>query len=460
MLSMWKDKNFFRDMLRLAIPISLQNLLMSSMHLVDSAMIIRLGDDATAAVGMAGRWFFMFNIFLFGITSGASVLMAQYWGARDEKNIKRAYGLGLISSLLVGVAVMAVMLIMPGVMMEAFAGNNPALIDLGASYMRIASFGCLALAVSTMLTTVLRNTENVKLPLVTAIFSVLTNTALNYILIYGKLGFPAMGVRGAAYATVAAQCLQAVLMLIICYAKNNIAAARWSEMFRLDKAFLTKFYKIALLVLVNEGLWAVGTNLYSVVLGRLGASNYAAYTLFSSIDGLAFSFFLGFGNACVVMVGKAVGAGDNATAWSSAKRFYALTLVMALLLGGMMTVVRGPLVNLLNPANPQTALMAKKLLLIYSFCLIGRLMPYVLVVGVFRAGGSPRTAIMVDLLPMYLVGLPLAFLTGLVWKLPFEWAFACVFAEDFTKVIIGTVIFVKKGWIHRLTTAGESVQAI
>ncbi|MDD3242537.1 MAG: MATE family efflux transporter [Eubacteriales bacterium] len=446
-----KNKEFFRDMLRLAIPISLQNLLAASMHLVDSAMIVRLGDEATAAVGMAGRWFFMFNIILFGVASGASVLMAQYWGMKDEKNIKRAYGLGMINSLGVVLVSMVFMLVAPGVMMKVFAGNQTELITLGAEYMRIACFGSIAMAVSTMLTSVLRNTEQVKLPLFASLFSVVSNTVLNYALIYGKLGFPALGVAGAAYATVISQWLQVVLLLIVCYKEKNVAAAKFSEMFSMSRAFVAKFYKIAVWVLINEIVWAVGSNLYSVVLGRQGASNYAAYTLFASIDNLAFSFFIGFGNACVVMVGKSVGAGDNERAWGDAKRFCWTTVVIAALMGIFLAVMRGPLVELMNPTNPETAEMAKRLLLIGSFMTICRLLPYTFIVGIFRSGGSPKISAFIDLLPMYLIGLPLTFLAGFVWKLPFELVFSCVYVEEASKVIIGLIVFMKKGWMRRLT---------
>lgn len=438
--------------MRLAIPISLQNLLMSSMHLVDSAMIMGMGDNAAAAVGMAGRWFFMFNIMLFGIASGASILMAQYWGVRDVRNIKRAYGLGLANAGIVVLLAMGAMLAWPMGMMRVFAGNDPAIVQLGADYMRIASFGCLAAAINTMVTSVLRNTENVRLPLYTSIFSICANTVLNYVLIYGKFGFPMLGVQGAATATIVSQFLQMALLLIACYATKNLAAAKPKELFNWDRLFVAKFYKVAVWVLINEAIWSIGSNLYSVVLGRQGASNYAAYTLFSSIDGMIFSLFMGFGNACVVMVGKAVGRGDNEEAWLNGKRFYWLAVVIAAVLGLVLIAIRVPLINLMNPPNPETALMAQRLLLLSGVMAVFRLIPYVLVVGIFRSGGSPKLSALVDLLPMFLVGLPLAFLGGFVWKLPFIWVFSAVYVEEIAKVIMGTIIFLKKGWMHRLTS--------
>lgn len=210
---------FYKKMFSLAIPIALQQLLTSCAQLVDTAMTVGLGNVSTAAIGVAGRWGFLLNLALFGISSGAATMTAQFWGINDRRSIRRSYGIGLILALAVGALYTVLVLAIPEQMMRVFTSEEE-VIAAGVQYLQaVAPYG-IFVAISLVTSTVMRSTEDVHTPLVCSIASVATNTVLNYILIYGKLGFPALKLRGAAIATAIAMVVQAVLLFVIGNAKR------------------------------------------------------------------------------------------------------------------------------------------------------------------------------------------------------------------------------------------------
>ena len=335
---------FYKKMFSLAIPIALQQLLTSCAQLVDTAMTVGLGNVSTAAIGVAGRWGFLLNLALFGISSGTATMTAQFWGINDRRSIRRSYGIGL--SLAVGALYTVLVLAIPEQMMRVFTAEEE-VIAAGVQYLQaVAPYG-IFVAISLVTSTVMRSTEDVHTPLACSIASVATNTVLNYILIYGKLGFPALKLRGAAIATAIAMVVQAVLLFVIGNAKKNIIHAPIGEFFKKDIEFFKKFLRVCVPIMLNELLWGIGTNVYAMVYARQGSENYAAYTIFSSIEQIAFVFFVGICHACSIMTGKAVGAGKADEAYSMGKRFIKLVPLLGVLTGVAIIFLRNPLLRIL-----------------------------------------------------------------------------------------------------------------
>ena len=335
---------FYKKMFSLAIPIALQQLLTSCAQLVDTAMTVGLGNVSTAAIGVAGRWGFLLNLALFGISSGTATMVAQFWGINDRRSIRHSYGIGLILSLAVGALYTVLVLAIPEQMMRVFTSEEE-VIAAGVQYLQaVAPYG-IFVAISLVTSTVMRSTEDVHTPLACSIASVATNTVLNYILIYGKLGFPALKLRGAAIATVIGMVVQAVLLFVIGNAKKNIIHAPIGEFFKKDIEFFKKFLRVCAPIMLNELLWGVGTNVYAMVYARQGSENYAAYTIFSSIEQIAFVFFVGICHACSIMTGKAVGAGKADEAYSMGKRFIKLVPLLGVLTGVAIIFLRHPLLG-------------------------------------------------------------------------------------------------------------------
>lgn len=442
---------FYKKMFSLAIPIALQQLLTSCAQLVDTAMTVGLGNVSTAAIGVAGRWGFLLNLALFGISSGTATMTAQFWGINDRRSIRRSYGIGLILSLAVGALYTVSVLAIPEQMMRVFTSEEE-VIAAGVQYLQaVAPYG-IFVAISLVTSTVMRSTEDVHTPLACSIASVATNTVLNYILIYGKLGFPALKLRGAAIATAIAMVVQAVLLFVIGNAKKNIIHAPIGEFFKKDIEFFKKFLRVCVPIMLNELLWGIGTNVYAMVYARQGSENYAAYTIFSSIEQIAFVFFVGICHACSIMTGKTIGEGREEDAYRLAKRFLIMTPLIGVFTGAVLASVRVPLLSLLDIETQGAFDLASKLILIYCCWLPFRNIPYTLIVGTFRAGGDTKIGILYDCLSLYLIGVPVVCYLGLVAKVDFVYLIIAMYmCEDIPKIILSLIRFKSKKWIRNLT---------
>ena len=444
-------------MRKLAIPIALQNLLMAAFQLIDSAMVSQLGNAAMAGVGMAGRWNFIMMISLFGINSGAAILYSQYRGVNDEAGIRRVYGFALLNTMALVLLFGVAMALFPHELVKVFAGNNnPEAVRLGAEFMEIIAFNCIVMGFNFATTNMLRSTEEVRVPLITSILAVTINTGLNFLLIYGNLGFPKLGVRGAAVSTLISSFVQMCVLITVLRHRKHPALARIRELFTFTKPMVQKFYAVAAPVIINEVLWSLGTSAYLFVFGRVGGeTGVPAYTLYSSIDQLLFSFVIGMGAACGVIVGKAVGAGDNERAWRSAKWFLVAGTLFAVCMSILEITLRVPIISLIHPADQATGDLAAQLLLIGSFGLPFKMLGMLLIVAIFRAGGKPKLGAVIDVAAVWLVGAPVVAIAGFVLHLPFIWIFALIFTEEVFKVVVGLVFFFRKNWMKRLTDQDE-----
>lgn len=459
-VKMTLERDFLKNMLRLALPVAVQNLLMAAFQLIDAAMVSHLGNSAMAGVGMAGRWTFIMMISLFGINSGAAILYSQYKGVNDEAGIRRVYGFALVNTMALVVLFGAAMALFPHALVKVFAGdNNPEAVRLGAEFMQIIAFNCIVMGFNYATTIMLRSTEEVRIPLISSVLAVVINTGLNYLLIYGNLGFPMLGVRGAAVSTLISSFVQMCVLITVLHKRKHPAFARFRELFSYTKPMVKKFYQVAMPVIINEVLWSLGTSAYMFVFGRIGGENgVPAYTLYTSIDQLLFAFVIGMASACGVIVGKAVGAGDNERAWRSAKWFLLLGTLFAVCMSILEVTLRVPIINLIHPADPTTGELATKLLLIGSIGLPLRMLSMLLIVAIFRSGGRPMVGAVIDVGAVWLVSVPAVAVAGFLLHLPFLWIFAMTLTEEFAKVTIGLVFFFRKNWMKRLTEHPQPVE--
>ncbi len=336
---------FYRTALSLAIPIAFQNLLTSCATLIDTAMVVGLGNAATSAMGIAARFSFLLNVVCFGFASGCAALLSQYWGANDRENIRRSLGFALTVSMTFALLYTIVMACFPTALMRIFT-DVPETITLGASYLRTFSLAVPFLVLSQILCAALRAVECVKIPLYSAAVSVCVNTFLNYCYINGHFGCPALGLRGAAIGSVAGCVVQAIILVLAVLFCNTPFRGKIRDGFRFTKDFCKRYFQTAFPVLLNESLWALGSNVYVMVLARQGTENHSGYTLYENIQQIFFVFFVGICGACSVMVGKRVGAGEQEEAYQTAKRFAVMTPVTGLLLGTLLILLRNPILSL------------------------------------------------------------------------------------------------------------------
>lgn len=445
------NKQFFKNMGKLALPIALQQLLVSCAQLVDTAMVTPLGNVVVSAVGVSSRWIFLMNLFYFGISSGSAALISQFWGAKDKKHILRSYGVALIFGTCVALISFIAMFFFPEQLIRVFSSEAP-VIEQAQKYMRIVAFMGLFSSFNQITCVVLRATEKVNPPLFTSMASVVINTALNYILINGKLGLPALGISGAAAATLISAAAQSVILFIYIRNAKQVFKAPIKEFFKLSRSFVRRFSITCLPVVFNEGIWAVGTNIYSMVFARQGSEAYAGYTIFSSIEQIAFVFFVGICHACSIMTGKTIGEGRENDAYKLAKKFVIMTPIIGVFSGALLGAVRTPLLSLLDIETQGAFNLASTLILIYCCWLPFHNIPYTLIVGTFRAGGDTKIGIFYDCMSLYLLSIPVVCILGLWVKVDFVYLIVAMYAcEDIPKIILSLVRFKSKKWIKNLT---------
>ena len=439
------DRGFWAAALPLALPIALQNLLMTSFRLVDTLMVGRLGDVSIAAVGLAGWASFLVELLAFGMSSGAAVFIAQYHGANNKEGILKTYGTMMLFMVPMGLLFTVGVAMYPEFVMKLFT-EDTALIQEGARYLRFACVSYVSLTVNLAFSTLLRCTEQVKIPMWTSGFSAVLNAVLNYIFIFGVFGLPAMGVAGAGLATAISSLMNPVLMLVISAIKRTVLIAPLKQIFAI-KGFFKDFWGRALPVLLNELFWSLSIVGINMVFGRMGTDNYAALTIERTIEGLVFVFFVGICNACNILVGKSIGAGDIEKGKSYARRFLAFTPLLGIVTGLVIVLLRNPLIGLfdLSSAATQTA---KTLLIIFSIDACVRYLPYIEVVGIFRAGGDTRFGLLSDIVSQYAFILPTVVVAGLVFRLPFLTTYILMLVvDDVSKLLITIPHFRSMRWI-------------
>lgn len=440
-------KLFFKNMFSVALPVIVQNLVSSSLHLVDTVMIGQLGEVSIAAVSLANQWVFLLRLFIFGCISGMSVFTAQYYGRGDKDGVRRAELLALIIST-VGMLLFASAAFFAPSAIMSFYTSDPAAAVPGEEYLRIIAFSYLVLPVSSVLMTALRSTDSPRLPMYASVSAILINTFLNWVLIFGNLGFPAMGIRGAAIATVIACAAEAAIMIIATYAKKLTAAIYLRSLPRIDKAFVKQYIFVALPVLINEVLWSFGTTLYAAIYARIGTSVTAAVNIVGTVSNFSFVVVQGVGTACGVIIGKQIGAGKYGEARITARRYSILGPVLSTITALIIILLRAPIISLFN-LEPESRELVGLLLVLLIVPVSTNGFIYIGLLGILRAAGDTKACMIIDLAGLWLIALPLMALGVFVWHLPAYIVYLLQGCESIAK--IGPIfyrVFIKKNWIR------------
>ena len=438
---------FTRTLLSIAIPVTLQNLLASSFTLIDTLMIGVLGDMPLAAVGMAGKWTWFLTIVFFGFASGASVFIAQYYGADDTAGIHRTYGLMTVGTQIASALFMLIALLFPEAVVRLFSSDAET-ITLGASYLRIIAISYPFLALTRGGGTLLQSTGNVIIPFAGSLVSVAVNVILNALLIFGLCGFPALGVQGAAIASLISAIVNALVVYGAGLAKKTLLRTGLSALRGITGSFIRDFAIVSTPAMLNETMWALGNLMYSSVYGHMGTGAYASITVVRTIEELMSVAVMGLCSSCAVMIGGYIGRGDIPLAKLCARRHVELVIGISVVSGAAMLLLRQPLLSLfgVSQAVREDAL---SVLTIYAFEMTLRNVPSILVMGVFRAGGDTRYGLVIDCITLYLIGLPATAAAGLVFRLSVPMTYLIMYlSEDVFKCIAYITHMRSSKWIR------------
>ena len=447
-------KSFILRVAVIAIPVALQNLLSTTGSMVDTMMIARLGETAVGAVGLCAQFSTLMLAAYWGFVGGGMLFISQYWGAQDEDGICRSYGLIWTCIMTVGVIFAGFAVLAPDLIMRLYT-DKTAIQEVGISYLRIAGFAYPLQLFSIAASTLLRATEKVRIPLYAAIASVFTNIFLNWVFIYGNLGCPAMGVRGAAYATVCAAAMNLVVIFISCAAIRYPYLFRFRAHFRWVGSKTREFFARCYPIIINEVFIGIGYMVINVVLGRQSEQTIAALAVFRTMEGLIIGFFAGFSSASSVLVGKATGAGELDDAYGKARRLIPLCVLT-------IAVAAVP-INLLKPGflrmmslSGQSFEIASYLILVFTMVAVIRMGNWCMN-DTFRASGDAVTGTVLEVVFMYVMVIPVVCLAGLKFKVSIYILFPLVYCDEIIRFVIMLIHLHSGKWIRPVTEQGKSV---
>ena len=409
---MKREKDFELELKQIAIPVTLQCLLQSSFSVVDQVMTGQLGSVSIAGIGLGGKFAWIYSVLVSAVAAAAGIMIAQYTGKKDERKAGKSFYLNLVLAIVLAVIFMILGIGFPKMIMGWYT-KDASVIEMASGYLRIVSFTFLPMAVSTLLSTYLRCNGKAAIPLYVSILSAILNTGFNWLLIFGNLGFPALGADGAALATAISQVGGCILMIILFLSlkrKNN-----WDLPFSLrqGRAEWLQFVGIFAPILICEFLWSLGENVYAAIYGHIGTAECAAMTVTSPIQGLFMGALSGVSQAAGIMIGKRLGAGDEKEAYCDSKRLmqrgFWLSLILSLLL-----VLLGRFYVQIFQVEDSVRLIAYKLLVVFAVVAPVKVQNMILGGGIIRSGGRTKYAMLIDIIGTWGFGVPLGFLSAYV----------------------------------------------
>ena len=445
-------KSFIKSVAVIAVPVALQNLLTTTGSMVDTVMIASLGETSVGAVGLCAQFSSLMFAGYWGFVGGGMLFFSQYWGAKDHDGICRSYGMTLCCMMLVALLFGSAAVFFPEKIMFVYT-DKPAIQAIGAEYLRIVGWAYPLQIFSMAMSALLRSTERVKLPMYGALASVLTNIALNLLLINGYWGFPAMGIRGAAVATVCAAVVNAAVIWVLAAVKRHPHLFQFRRHFCWTRETLRAYLRKCFPIICNEVLIGVGNMVINMVLGRQSEQAIAATAVFRTLEGLVIGFFAGFSNASSVLVGKAVGAGELERADACAKRLVYMCGGFILLCCLGIFAAHRPLLTAMSLSG-ESYTIGVGMLAVYCVAAVIRMCNWVQN-DTFRAAGDAAFGTILEITFMYVMVLPCVYLTGMRLQAAFLIIFACCYIDEPIRFILMHCHLYSGKWIRPVTPQGK-----
>lgn len=444
-----EKKEFYKKVFILVFPMALQNLINVGVTSADVLMLGKVGETVLSASSLAGQVQFIMTLIFFGLTSGASVLTAQYWGKRDIRTIEKVIGIALRFSCIVSILFTVAALAIPNIIMHIFSSEID-VIEEGIKYLRIVAFSYLFTAFTMIYLNIMRSVERVVISTIVYLVSLILNIMLNAIFIFGLLGVPAMGIQGAALATLIARIVE--FGIVFFYAKriNKEVVFRIKDIFVKDKLLFKDFLVYSIPVMINELMWGAGVSMNTAIMGHLGSAVVAANSVTQVTRQLATVVSFGVANATAIVVGKAIGENKYKEADVYASRFVKLS-IMTGFAGALVILIARPIaINHLS-LTPLAQTYLSTMMIIMSYFSLAQSYNTTLVVGVFRAGGDTKFGLILDVTTMWGCSILIAALAAFVWKLPIVAVYMILMSDEIIKIPFTTIRYKSRKWLKNVT---------
>ncbi|EOU1761398.1 MATE family efflux transporter [Clostridium perfringens] len=444
-----RDKRFYRLLFSIALPIAVQNLITFMVSMVDTLMVGALGEIQLSAVSIANNLFFVLTILMFGLAGGSNIMISQYWGKGNVKTIHKILAIMYRVCLLITGIFIFIALFLPKYFMGIFT-TDKVVIDFGASYLRIVCIGYLFYSITNCTIMMLRSVKTVSISIIVYTASLVVNSILNWIFIFGNLGAPELGIRGAAIATVCARITEFSIVLVFMFIYERKIGLKIEHLLKIDKEILKDYVGLCTPVLCNELLWAIGASMISVIVGRMGTEVVAA----NSINGVAHQFvtvfIFGMSNATAVIIGNTIGEGKKEKAKEYAYSIGIFSVVMGCISGLMILLIKPFVVNFYN-VSYSTKLIAMEIMTVTSGIIVFQSLASNFMMGVLRGGGDAKFVLINDLIFMWLVAIPGGFFVAFVLELPVALVFLVIKCDEILKSLTSVYRVISGKWVNDVT---------
>ena len=443
-----KEDHFYKKLWSIALPVTLQSLLQSSFSMIDQVMIGQLGAVSIAGIGLGGKFASMYSVVLGAIAAAAGIMIAQYVGQENDRDLQKSFSVNLLAAMLLAALFTVLGVCMLGQLMGLYT-KDAATIESAVEYLRIYAAAFVPMAGIALLSVLLRCLDAATLPLLVSFAAVGCNTGLNYLLIFGKCGLPALGVEGAAIASVVSQIAALLLLMALCVRVLKKKGLLLRFDIGMDHMHRMQYAGILLPILVCEFLWSLGENIYAGIYGHMGTDACAAMTMTGCVQGLVIGALSGVSQAAGIMIGKQLGNRDEAGAYRDAKRFMGCGVAGSLILSAVLVLMAPAYVGI-DQVEPQVREMTRQSLIAFAIIAPVKVQNMILGGGIIRSGGKTKYVMCIDFIGTWLFGVPLGLLAAFVWKLPIPWVYFILSLEEVVRLVISLVLFRKKVWMEQL----------
>lgn len=444
-----ESKDFYKKVLALVIPMALQNLINTGITTADVVMLGKVGENVLSGCSLAGQIQFILNLIFFGITSGATVLTAQYWGKGDRRSIEKVLGIALRVSMIIALLFTIVTLMFPAHLMRIFTAEQQVITE-GVKYLKIVAYTYLFQAVTMVYLNIMRSVERVVISTMVYLVSMVINIVFNAVFIFGLIGFPVMGIKGAAASTLLARMIELIMVLVYAKWKNKDVRLHISDIWARNPLLFQDFLRYSLPVIINELIWGAGFSANAAIIGHLNSSAVAANSVAQVTRNLATVIVFGIANAASIMLGKVIGENKTELAEKYAKRFIGLSVFFGAMGGGLVLVARPFVISHLSLSERSAEYMGFMLLCMAVYVMT-QAVNTTLIIGVFRAGGDTKVGLFIDAGSMWCCSIIFGALAAFVFHASVEVVYLILLSDELIKLPFSFGRYRQKKWLKNVT---------
>lgn len=444
-----KDRAFYKALFPMMLTVALQNIVAYSVNMADNLMLGIYSQEALSGAAIVNQIFFMVQQFVISVGNALVAIAAQYWGQRRTEPIRTITGIALKLGVIVCIILIILCQLIPVPILRIFT-SVPAIIEEGRVYLLIISWTFLLFVITQTLMAALRAVETVRISFYVSLVSLIVNAVINYVLIFGKLGFEAMGIKGAAIGTLIARIIELAIVIIYLLRFDKKLSLFGKELFEKDAELSRDYRKVYFPIMCATVLWGVSVPMQTAILGHLSENAIAANSVATTFYQYLKVIVVAMSSTSAVMIGTAIGRGNMERIRSDARTLSCIDVLIGVVLGAALLILRGPLLSLYE-LNDEAIRMASNLIAIMALIMVGMSYQMPVSFGIFQGGGDGKFTMKMNLISTWLIVMPLSFAAAFWWKLPVEWVVVVIQSDQIFKCLPTFIHFRKYTWMKKLT---------